>query len=66
MKATVDTDRCFGCEFCASSCPKIFSIKEIKPDVEKSFAADIEIPDDLLDLAFDIEDRCPAAAIIIE
>ena len=66
MKATVDQERCFGCEFCASTCPEIFEIKELKPDIEKSFAKDCEIPNELIDLAFDIESNCPAAAIIIE
>ena len=66
MKAFVDIDRCIGCEFCASTCPQIFQIKEISPDVEKSFPSKNEIPDDILDLAYDVEDRCPVAAIIIE
>lgn len=66
MKASVDIERCFGCEFCASTCPTLFVIKNIDADTEKSFAIDTQIPEDLLDLAYDVEDKCPAAAIIIE
>lgn len=66
MKALVAIERCIGCEFCASTCPRVFSMNEVGPDIEQSVPIEGEIPDDVLDLALDVESKCPVNAIIIE
>lgn len=62
MKAFVDKNICIGCELCTSVCPDIFRMD----DDGLAIAADIELPEDLVDSAIDAKEQCPVEAISVE
>lgn len=62
VKAYVDKDTCIGCGLCPDICPEVFKMD----DDGKAEAEDIELADDLLDLAKDAEHQCPVEAISVK
>lgn len=63
MKALVNQRICLFCGMCGGTCPEIFVIDT---DKRKSFALDIELTGEILDLAKYAESLCPAGAITIK
>ena len=61
MKATVDPDRCSGCELCESTCPEVFQMDD---EVAKVIV-DV-VPADSEDCAREAAEDCPEEAITIE
>lgn len=62
MKGYVDKDTCIGCELCIEICPKVFEMD----DDGKAVGKDIDVLDDILDLAKDAELQCPVSAITVK
>jgi ferredoxin len=62
MKGYVDKDTCIGCGLCPDICPEVFRMD----DDGKAIAADIEIPDGIIDSAKEAEQECPVEAITIK
>ncbi|MFO7612973.1 MAG: ferredoxin [Clostridia bacterium] len=61
MKATVDSQTCRGCGFCARMARGVFEINANG----KAYASDLDIPEDLMEFAEMAAEECPESSIEI-